>query len=123
MDQGPYGPGWHYLVYAGQAKRESSIARMLTSAWSKTRTDRYPILVICSPEMEDVCWRLGGGRPMLTASVSRIRSGPVVGRNGTAWSRYGEPVPVLAGPKAINAEEEMDAGTDHRVVGQRALLK
>ena len=123
IDQGPYGPGWHYLVYAGQAKRESSIARMLTSAWSKTRTDRYPILVICSPEMEDVCWRLGGGRPMLTASVSRIRSGPVVGRNGTAWSRYGEPVPVLAGPKALNAEEEMDAGTDHRVVGQRALLK
>ena len=99
MDQGPYGPGWHYLVYAGQAKRESSIARMLTSAWSETRTDRYPILVICSPEMEDVCRRLGGGRPMLTASVSRIRSGPVVGRNGTAWSRYGEPVPVLAGPK------------------------
>ena len=99
IDQGPYGPGWHYLVYAGQAKQESSIARVLKHAWSETRTDRYPILVICSPEMEDVCWRLGAGRPMLTASVSHIRSGPVVGRNGTAWSRYGEPVPVLAGPK------------------------
>ena len=123
IDQGPYGPGWHYVVHAGQAKQESSIARVLKHAWSETRTDRYPILVICSPEMEDVCWRLGAGRPMLTASVSHIRSGPVVGRNGTAWSRYGEPVPVLAGPKAINAEEEIDAGTNHRAVCQRALLK
>ena len=31
IDQGPYGPGWHYLVYAGQAKQESSIARVLKS--------------------------------------------------------------------------------------------
>ena len=111
IKQGPYGPGWHYVVYATSAKQESSMSRLLKHAWSETRTDRYPILVICRPEMEEVCWRLGTGKPMLTASVSRIRSGPVAGTDGTCWLRYGKPVPVLAGPKAIDAEEEIDAGT------------
>lgn len=113
MDQGPYGPGWHYVLYASRARREDTIAAVLGRAFSETRTDRYPILVICRPEMEDICWSLGAGRPMLTASVSRIRSGPVVGRNGTVWLQYGESVPVLAGPPIKNQEEESHAGTDH----------
>ena len=112
IDQGPYGPGWHYVVYATRAQQESSIDPLLKKAFSETRTDQYPILVICSsPQMEEVCWRLGGGRRILTASVARIRSGPVAGSKGTAWMQYGKPVPVLAGPKAIDAEEEIDAGT------------
>ena len=98
LGRGPYGPGWHYVVYAGSAKQESGIDRVLKHARFEGRADRYPILVICAPELEEICWRLGAGTLMLTASVSRIRSGPVVGRNGTVWSRYGEPAPVLAGP-------------------------
>lgn len=100
MGQGPYGPGWHYVVSAVSAKQTTSIGRVLRNSRSETRTDHYPVLVICRPEMEEICWRLGAGMPMLTASVSRIRAGPVAGKNGTAWSRYGEPVPVLAGPRA-----------------------
>ena len=105
IDQGPYGPGWHYVVYATRAQQESSIDPLLKKAFSETRTDQYPILVICSsPQMEEVCWRLGGERPMLTASVSRIRSGQVAGSEGTAWMQYGKPVPVLAGLKTMNAQ-------------------
>ena len=113
IDQGPYGPGWHYVVVATSAKQEISMSRLLNRAMSETRTDRYPILVVCSsPQMEEVCWRLGTGKPMLTASVSRIRSGQVAGSAGTAWMLYGKPVTILAGPETINAEEERDGGTN-----------
>ena len=113
IKQGPYGPGWHYVVYATRAQKGSSIGRELEHALSEMRTERYPILVVCSsPQMEEVCWRLGTGKLMLTASVSRIRSGQVAGSEGTAWMLYGKPVTILAGPKTINAEEERDGGTN-----------
>ena len=100
MNRGPYGPGWHYVMYASRAQRESTVGQVLARVFSDTRTDQYPVLLACTPAMEETFWRLGVGRPMLTASVSRIRSGPVVGRESTVWLRYGESVPVLAGPRS-----------------------
>ena len=93
-----HGHGWHYLVYASHARQESTVASVLKRAFSETRTDHYPILLICRPEIESTFWRLGAGRPMLTASVSRLRTGPVAGADSTAWWQYGKPTLVLAGP-------------------------
>ena len=94
-----YGHGWHYLVYASRAKRESTVASVLERAFSETRADQYPILLICRPDIESTFWRLGAGRLMLTAPVSRLRTGPVAGADSTAWWQYGKPTLVLAGPR------------------------
>ena len=59
------------------------MASVLKRAFSETRTDQYPIFLICRPEIESTFWRLGAGRPMLTASVSRLRTGPVAGADST----------------------------------------
>ena len=111
MDQGPCGPGWHYVVHAGRAKRESSVDSVLRKAWSETRTDRYPILVVCSnAQMEEVCWRLGGERRMLTATMSRIRSRPVAGRDGTCWLPVRRAGTGSHRTQTVNPREEVYAG-------------
>ena len=95
--QSPYGEGWHYVVHAGRARQETTVTSVLARALSETRSDPYPILVVCQEAMEAAFWRLGAGRPMLTASTSRLRSGPVAGPDSDAWWQYGKLVGVVPG--------------------------
>lgn len=93
----PYGTGWHYVVYAAYARRERSVDAVLNRSSHTTRTDKYPILVICQSDMEDAFWKLGHGIPILTASVSRIRAGMEVDSHRSIWYRRGDPVPISPG--------------------------
>ena len=93
----PYGVGWHYVVYAAPVRRESSAAAVLNRSFHATRTDQYPILVICRSDMEDAFWNLGKGLPMLTASVSRIRAGMKADGHGAIWHQRSDPVQISRG--------------------------
>ena len=73
---------------------------------SDERSDRYPILIVCSEEVEHFFWDLGGHLPMLTATVGRTRGLPVTGRTGTAWMHHGTPVQVLTGKSHRYQPEE-----------------
>ena len=103
---GPYGPGWHYLLCAARPKSEQSVRDFLKPVSSDQRSDRYPILIVCSEEVEHFFWELGGDLPMLTATVGRTRGLPVTGRTGTAWMHHGTPVQVLTGKSHRYQPEE-----------------
>ena len=94
LRDGPYGPGWHYLVDATHAKAERTVGLIVHGLLSDTRSDRYPALVVCREEIEPLFWSLGQGAEMLTAAVERIRSGPVVGPESAAWMQFGDPVSI-----------------------------
>ena len=112
ITDGPYGPGWHYVVYVVHAKKMSSVKRALQATLSDTRTDDYPVLVVCHPQMERVIWSLAGDKPILTATNARVRTGPVVGRDGTVWLQFGISVQVLAGPTRELPQKD-DQEDDH----------
>ena len=103
---GPYGPGWHYLLCAARPKSEQSVRDFLKPCLSDERCDRYPILIVCSEEVEHFFWDLGGHLPMLTATVGRTRGLPLTGREGTPWMQYGAPVQVLTGKSHRYQPEE-----------------
>ena len=103
---GPYGPGWHYLLCAARPKSEQSVRDFLKPCLSDERCDRYPILIVCSEEVEHFFWGLGGHLPMLTATVGRTRGLPLTGREGTPWMQYGAPVQVLTGKSHRYQPEE-----------------
>ena len=95
--EGPYGPGWHYLLCAARPKSEQSVRDFLKPCLSDERCDRYPLLIVCADGVENLFWELGGHLPMLTATVRRTRGRPLTGREGTPWMQYGAPVSILAG--------------------------
>ena len=97
---GPYGPGWHYLINASGIRAESKVAGLLEKAFSPARSDRYPILVVCPDAVEELYWNAAPGLPVLTAAISRVRGGPLVGGDGTVWMKSGLPVMVLTAPRA-----------------------
>ena len=93
LDKSPWGPGWHYIVDAVRALQESTVQHVLHNVCADSRTDRYPALVICRPEVEELFWKWGDGRPMLTSSVRRLRNGAGPLARGV-WLRYGEPAEI-----------------------------
>ncbi len=97
---GPYGPGWHYLINASGIRAESKVAGLLEKVFSPARSDRYPILVVCPDAVEELYWNAAPGLPVLTAAISRVRGGPLVGGDGTVWMKSGLPVMVLTAPRA-----------------------
>ena len=107
LDESPFGGGWHYIVNALHAKSQSTMKKVMDRALSDTRTDRFPILVVCRDEMEELVWELGAGRAVLTASATRVRSLPVVGQDGNAWLHSGKAAPMLSNRKR-NAREEVN---------------
>ena len=100
IEDGPYGRGWHYLINASGIRAESMVDRLLEQAFSRTRSDRYPILVVCPDVVEELYWHAAPapGLPVLTAAMSRVSGGPVVGGDGTVWMKCGVPVKTLAAP-------------------------
>ena len=100
IEDGPYGRGWHYLINASGIRAEAMVDRLLEQAFSRTRSDRYPILVVCPDAVEELYWHAAPapGLPVLTAAMSRVSGGPVVGGDGTVWMKCGVPVKTLAAP-------------------------
>jgi len=107
LDGSPFGAGWHYVVNALHAKSQSTMKKVMDRALSDTRTDRFPILVVCRDEMEELVWELGAGRAVLTAAATRVRSMPAVGQDGNAWLHSGKAAPMLSNRKR-NAREEVN---------------
>ena len=98
IEDGPCGRGWHYLINASGIRAESMVARLLEQAFAPARSDRYPILVVCPDALEQVYWHAAPALPVLTAAMSRVSGGPVVGDDGTVWMKSGVPVKTLAAP-------------------------
>ena len=98
IEDGPYGRGWHYLINASGIRAEAMVARLLEQAFAPARSDRYPILVVCPDAVEELYWHAAPALPVLTAAMSRVSGGPVVGGDGTVWMKSGVPVMVLAAP-------------------------
>ena len=98
IEDGPYRRGWHYLINASGIRAEAMVARLLEQAFAPARSDRYPILVVCPDVVEELYWHAAPGLPVLTAAMSRVSGGPVVGGDGTVWMKSGVPVKTLAAP-------------------------
>ena len=98
IEDGPYGRGWHYLINASGIRAEAMVARLLEQAFAPARSDRYPILVVCPDAVEELYWHAAPALPVLTAAMSRVSGGPVVGDDGTVWMKSGVPVKTLAAP-------------------------
>ena len=98
IEDGPYGRGWHYLINASGIRAETMVARLLEQAFARARSDRYRILVVCPDALEEMYWHASPALPVLTAAMSRVSGGPVVGGDGTVWMKCGVPVMVLAAP-------------------------
>ena len=98
IEDGPCGRGWHYLINASGIRAESMVDRLLEQAFARARSDRYPILVVCPDALEQVYWHAAPALPVLTAAMSRVSGGPVVGDDGTVWMKSGVPVKTLAAP-------------------------
>ena len=98
IEDGPCGRGWHYLINASGIRAESMVARLLEQAFARARSDRYPILVVCPDAVEELYWHAAPALPVLTAAMSRVSGGPVVGDDGTVWMKSGVPVKTLAAP-------------------------
>ena len=98
IEDGPYGRGWHYLINASGIRAEAMVARLLEQAFAPARSDRYPILVVCPDVVEELYWHAAPALPVLTAAMSRVSGGPVVGGDGTVWMKSGVPVKTLAAP-------------------------
>ena len=98
IEDGPCGRGWHYLINASGIRAESMVDRLLEQAFARARSDRYPILVVCPDAVEELYWHAAPGLPVLTAAMSRVSGGPVVGSDGTVWMKSGVPVKTLAAP-------------------------
>ena len=98
IEDGPCGRGWHYLINASGIRAESMVDRLLEQACARARSDRYPILVVCPDAVEELYWHAAPALPVLTAAMSRVSGGPVVGDDGTVWMKSGVPVKTLAAP-------------------------
>ena len=98
IEDGPYGRGWHYLINASGIRAEAMVARLLEQAFAPARSDQYPILVVCPDVVEELYWHAAPALPVLTAAMSRVSGGPVVGGDDTVWMKSGVPVKTLAAP-------------------------
>ena len=106
IEQGPFGPGWHYVKYELRAHQKAHIEAKLRGYQSALRADGYPLLTVCNRKVEDMFQVVGQGLDMLTTTVAEARKGPLVGTNGTVWRYFGQPVGVLSGRVA---EERIEA--------------
>ena len=95
IDEGPFGPGWHYVVNARGARGRRSVVRALRGVLSPNQADDYPFLVLCRPDMERSFWNVGDNLKMLTVSSARLRQGPIVGHT-TVWLQHDHRVSLLS---------------------------
>ena len=96
LSRSPYGPGWCYLEYERSARARSRVSRKLRGYGSSLRTNRWPVLVVCWDDRSEAVFHDVGGRlglHMLTTTMDRVASGPIVG-DGDCWSRYGWPASI-----------------------------
>lgn len=93
FDQGPYGPGWHFVEYERSARSESRIRRKLWGYMLEKRKNRWPVLfVVWDDAVEEVFWRIAAEAdvPMATTTLARLKeNGPL--DNDRCWKVYGEP--------------------------------
>ena len=94
---GPFGEGWHYVEYELRIRQRTQVGGKLRGYLASLRADRYPVLMVCRPRMEEAFVEAGRGLDLLTTTVQEARNGPLVGRDGTVWRNDGEPVRVLSG--------------------------
>ena len=97
IEEGPFGRGWHYVEYELRIRQQSQVGAKLRGYLARLRSDRYPVLMVCRPRMEQAFREAGEGLDMLITTVREARAGPLVGRDGTVWRNRGEPVQVLTG--------------------------
>ena len=96
LARSPYGPGWYYFEYERSARGVSRVSRKLRGYGSRNRQDDWPVLVGCWNDRSEAVFQEVGsqlGLRMLTTTVDRLGSCPVVGEGG-CWSRYGRPAVI-----------------------------
>ena len=100
FDQGPYGPGWHFVEYERSARSESRIRRKLWGFMLEKRKNRWPVLfVVWDDTVEETFWRIAAEAdvPMATTTLARLKEhGPL--DNDQCWKVYGEPAEFGSGP-------------------------
>ena len=97
MNDGPFGPGWHYVEYELRARGEKLVDAKLRGYYSKVRANDFPVMIVCRPETEEMFRRKGEGLPMMVTTVPEIRRGSLTsdGSVDTVWRVNGDPVRVL----------------------------
>ena len=94
LNQGPYGPGWHFLEYELTARALSKVKAKLKSYLLASRQNRWPVLVVSfNDRAEELFQSVGQGLPlsMLTTTLNRLKEHGPLG-NSCCWSMYGQGV-------------------------------
>ena len=93
LERSPYGPTWAYFEYERTARGEARVMRKLGAFGSPSRSDDWPVLLVCWNERAEHNFQEVGRRmgiSMLTTTIGRLgRHGPL--DNLECWSMYGEP--------------------------------
>ena len=90
---GPFGPGPHYIEYERHAVAPHQVAHKLGPYRRMERLGRpLPLLMVCRTEQAEAHFReVRGELPMLTATQERAFAGPLTGR-ATVWRLDGSQV-------------------------------
>ena len=98
LADGPLGPGWYFIEYERRASNERDVRAKLRGYASSTRSNRWPLLLVCKDEqLEHLFHRVGAedkARPrllMLTTTLDRLAQHGPLGHL-QCWSKYGEMV-------------------------------
>ena len=98
LADGPLGPGWYFIEYERRASNERDVRKKLRGYASSTRSNRWPLLLVCKDEqLEHLFHRVGAedkARPrllMLTTTLDRLAQHGPLGHLH-CWSKYGEMV-------------------------------
>ena len=97
LNNSPYGTGWHYVEYELRAKGERLVDAKLRGYYSRVRADGYPVLVVCSPDAEEMFVRKGSDLRMMVTTVPEVKNGVLTsdGSEETVWRIRGQPVSLL----------------------------
>ena len=91
VNSSPFGPTWFYVEYELSANSDHRVGRKCNGYRSETRSDDFPVLVVCRQKALRRFIDQGTSR-MLIAPVEDVRRANVVGDAGTVWLHEGRPV-------------------------------
>ena len=93
LNDGPFGPGWHYVEYELRARGRRRAAAKLRSYASFMRQDNCPLMCVLRDERVEAAFQevgLEAGIALLTTTVKRLREVGAL----ACWSMYGKPVQI-----------------------------
>ena len=93
FENGPFGPGWHYVEYERYARQPSQVTRKLRGYLAEERRDNYPVLfIVGAPRIEELFHAEAGPGQLDLVTTTFKRLGSARKNKEPVWSYYGRPV-------------------------------